>query len=143
MTRKRIFSAALVAGFLAGGCTAPGMETAQAVDLVGTNWLATDIGGQGVAEGVQSTLGFVEPGQVAGKGGCNRFFGGVTMDGQSIEFGKMGSTMMACPPPMMEQEKRYLEALGEAKRFEVNNGTLLIFGPGADPIIRFTQATPE
>lgn len=143
MTMKRTLMAALVAAFAAGGCAAPGTETKQAVDLVGTSWLAEDIGGTPVADGVKSTLGFVEPGRVAGRGGCNRFFGAVTITGQSMEFGKMGSTMMACPPPIMEHESRYMNALGEAKRFEVKDGTLLIFGSGPASIIRFTQMEPE
>ncbi len=136
---------ALIATVLVGGCEATGSESEKAADLVGTSWVATDIDGQGVLEDTASTLDFGEPGQVFGKGGCNRFFGAVTITGESIEFGKMGSTMMACPPPMMDQERRYLDALGQANRFESKDGALLIFGDGTDPIIRFAkgEAAPK
>lgn len=147
MTVKKFLAIAFVAGVLVSGCetvsSKPKKEISPAADLIGTSWLATNIVGKGMAESAKSTLDFVEAGRVAGRGGCNRFFGAVTIDGQSIEFGKIGSTMMACPPPMMEQEKRYLEALGEAKRFEVKDEMLLVYGTGLDPLIQFTQAEAE
>lgn len=141
----RTLMAIIVAAFAAAGCETSDLQTSKDVDLVGTSWLAEEIGGNPVAEGVKSTLGFVEPGQVAGHGGCNRYFGAVTLDGQSMEFGKLGSTMMACPPPMMEQERRYMAALGAVKRFELKDGTLVLFAEGPGPLIRFTQseAAPE
>lgn len=143
MDFKHLLAVALVTVIVVGGCETTGSETRPVRDLAGTSWLATDIGGKGVTDGVRPTLTFAEPGKVAGTGGCNRFFGAVTVDGPSVEFGKMGSTMMACPPPLMEQEKRYLDALGEAKRFEVRDGMLLIFGDGPSPIIRFSEMEAE
>ena len=139
----RTLTATIVVALIAAGCATSDGETAQDVDLVGTTWLATEIEGAGVVDGAKSTLGFVDPGRVAGQGGCNRYFGGVAIDGQSMEFGKMGSTMMACPPPLMEQEQRYLAALGAAKRFELKDGTLLLFGEGPDPLVRFSQLESE
>jgi putative lipoprotein len=134
-----------VATTFLGGCEATGTDRDRAADLVGTSWVATEIGGRDVIEDTASTLEFAEPGKVFGKGGCNRFFGGVTIKGAAIEFGQMGSTMMACPDSMMDQERRYLEALGEAKRFESKDGLLLMFGAGPDPIIRFakSEAAPK
>jgi copper homeostasis protein (lipoprotein) len=38
-----------------------------------------------------------EEGRVAGTGGCNQMSGGYEVDGTSIAFGLMASTMMACP----------------------------------------------
>ena len=145
MDFKYIFAVALLTVLLGGGCETTGSDRRPVTDLAGTSWLATDIGGKGIADGVRSTLTFTEPGKVAGSGGCNRFFGAVTMDGPSIEFGKMGSTIMACPPPLMEQEARYLDALGEGKRFEVRDGILLLFSDGPDPIVRFLkiETAPE
>ena len=145
MTIKRALMPALVAAVLVGGCEATDSKPEPTMDLVGTSWLAEDIGGRGVIESAPSTLGFAEPGKVAGSGGCNRFFGAVTIDGPSIQFGEMGATMMACSPPAMDQETRYLNALGKAKRFEVKDGMLLIFADGPDPIVRFakTEAEPK
>ncbi len=89
MTALRTLMVMSVAALVAGGCVTSNLETKESVELVGTAWLAEAIGGDtvavGVADGATSTLGFVEPGQVAGRGGCNRYFGDVTIDGQSIE----------------------------------------------------------
>jgi copper homeostasis protein (lipoprotein) len=38
-----------------------------------------------------------EGGRAAGTGGCNRFFSTYEIDGSSISFGVMATTMMACP----------------------------------------------
>jgi heat shock protein HslJ len=35
--------------------------------------------------------------RVSGNDGCNNFFGGYTLDGNSLKFGMLGSTRMACP----------------------------------------------
>jgi len=43
--------------------------------LIGTAWLADDIGGRGVVDRAQSTLEFAKPGQIGGLAGCNRYFG--------------------------------------------------------------------
>lgn len=137
MTFKNILMPALVGVLFLGACETAESKPKPVMDLVGTSWLAEDIGGTGVAGDTRSTLTFVEPGKVAGRGGCNRFFGAVTTDGTTIEFGNLGSTMMACPEPFMDQEKRYFEALGKAKRFEAEDGMLLIFGDGPDPLVRF------
>jgi len=41
----------------------------------------------------------------------------------------MGSTMMACHEPLMEQERRMLDALEQVTRFDVTeDGTLLLIG---------------
>ena len=147
MTVKKFLAIAFVVGVLVSGCetvsSKPEKETGPAADLIGTSWLTTNIGGKGMVEGAKSTLDFVEAGRVAGRGGCNRFFGAVTIDGQSIEFGKIGSTMMACPPPMMEQEKRYMDALGEVKRYEMTDEMLELYGIGPDSLIRFTRTEPK
>jgi len=35
--------------------------------------------------------------RVSGNDGCNNFFGGYTLEEDSLEFGQLGSTRMACP----------------------------------------------
>ncbi len=35
--------------------------------------------------------------RVSGNDGCNNFFGGYTLDKNSLKFGLLGSTRMACP----------------------------------------------
>lgn len=77
-------------------------------------WVLADLNGGG-APAAAITLMF-DPGdhgtsRVAGNSGCNRFTGGWKQDGRTITLGKFASTMMACPPPIMEVERRFLTAL--------------------------------
>ena len=48
---------------------------------------------------------------------------------------------MMCPPALMDQEERFLQALREARRFELRQDgeQLLIYGDGSEPLIRFTR----
>jgi len=111
-------------------------------DLKGTAWQLEDLGGRGVIDNSMVTLEFPEAGRVAGRGGCNRYFGSVELDGESIKFGQMGATRMACAEALMDQEGRYLKALESAQRYTLSGDELLLHGPGLDKPLRFTRRTP-
>jgi putative lipoprotein len=117
-------------------------EGAAPDQLWGTSWLLEDIGGTGVIDGAQATLEFPEVGKVAGRGSCNRFFGSVEVTGQSIVFGQLGSTRMACPEAVMNQEAKYLKALQDAERYGFDGAFLLIHTRGMEQPLRFTRHTP-
>jgi heat shock protein HslJ len=106
-------------------------------NLEGTEWIAESIDGTPVAEGVRSTISFQEEGKVGGSAGCNNYFGSWTVEGDAIAFGHVGSTKMMCPPAQIDQEDRFLGALGQAERFEVRDGMLLIYCTGHAEPIRF------
>ena len=110
--------------------------------IVNTTWLLEDLGGAGVLDRVRATLAFTEPGKVAGSGSCNRFFGSVKLSGQSIAFGQLGSTRMACVAAVAVQEAKYLKALADAERFVLDGSVLLIYARGMDKPLRFTRTTP-
>jgi len=107
-----------------------------------TTWLLEDLGGAGVLDRARATLAFTEPGRVAGNSSCNRFFGSVTLSGQSITFGQLGSTRMACVAAVAAQEAKYLKALMDAERFVLDGSVLLIYAKGMDKPLRFTRTTP-
>lgn len=58
--------------------------------------------------------------------GCNRMGGGVSVDGPSLRFDGPMSTMMACPPPLDDQERRFAEMLGRTTAWRLE-GTRLEF----------------
>jgi heat shock protein HslJ len=126
----------------ARGATGPAAGGAAPAALWGTAWVLEDLGGAGVLEGVQATLEFPEPGKAAGRGSCNRFFGTVEIAGESLTFGPLGSTKMACDEAVMTQEGRYLEALQHAERYAIQGSTLLIYPRGMNQPLRFTRKTP-
>jgi putative lipoprotein len=110
--------------------------------LLGTSWRLEDLGGAGVLDRVEATLEFTEEGKVSGGGSCNRVFGSVKIDGDRISFGPLGSTRMACPEAVSNQESKYLQALQAAERFTVDGATLSIHSKGMDAPLRFARVTP-
>jgi heat shock protein HslJ len=117
----------------------PSLVKPVAASLVGTDWLLEDLAGTAVVHGVQATLAFPDAGKVSGNGSCNRFFGSVEISGNIIKFGPLGSTRMACPEPVMDQESKYLAALQDAERFERTDTHLLIYCKGFAKPLRFAQ----
>jgi putative lipoprotein len=106
----------------------------EALDLVGTSWLAESIDGVEVVEGAQSTLMFIENGDVSGNGACNRFMGAVQIEGDRIAIGHLASTKMACPEAVMDQENRFMHALARADRVKLSeDGSLMLFPAQGEP----------
>ncbi len=56
--------------------------------------------------------------------GCNRIAGKPALEGETIAFGAMAATRMACPPPLDQLETRYLAALAAARLWRIENGAL-------------------
>lgn len=117
---------------------APRVEAEAAPALEG-DWLAVDIGGSGVADGVRSTIRFAANGRVAGRGGCNRFVGSYASSGGTLRLGGLGVTRMACPQPMMEQEARFLAALRATASARVEGPYLTLYDAGGAPLVRLTR----
>lgn len=114
---------------LAVGCAAAGPAPpagAALAPLEGTAWVAEDIDGRGVVDRVQSTLLFDAGRKVAGRAACNRYFGTYQQSDDVVEIKPGGTTRMACPPAVMEQEDRFLAALGVVKKARREGDTLLL-----------------
>lgn len=137
--RSARIAGVVIAGLLASACAATG-STPATTDLAGTRWLAEDIDARGVMDGAQSTLSFDGDGRVAGSGGCNRYFGQAQRDGSRLRLGPLGSTMMACPEAVMDQERRFLAALeaSEAWRIDTTTGLLYLSDADGRDILRFS-----
>jgi heat shock protein HslJ len=110
--------------------------------LTGTTWRLVDLSGAPALSEPAATISFPEEGRVAGSGSCNRFFGGVSISGESLTLSGIGSTKMACPEPIMSQEKSFLEALGNATRYAIDGSTLSIWVKGSDKPLRLTREAP-
>jgi heat shock protein HslJ len=95
--------------------------------LTGGAWQITALGDAALVEPERLSLNFLDAGRVAGSGGCNRIVGGFSLTGEGLHFGPMASTMMACPDPLMEQERRMLDALEQVMAFDLDaRGRLLL-----------------
>lgn len=73
-----------------------------------------------------------EAGQASGKGGCNRYFGGITLAGTQLSVTGIGATQMACPPPAMDEEVAYLAVLERVTGYAIDDDvlTLTLVGGG-------------
>jgi heat shock protein HslJ len=110
--------------------------------LAGAAWLLEDLTGRGVIDNTHVTLSFLPDNRVSGSGGCNRFTGSVVITGDHIHFSPLASTMMACPPALMDQEARYFAALGKAVRLgRDSTGALLIHVEGEVRPLLFRRET--
>jgi heat shock protein HslJ len=121
--------ALLCSGSLAATACAPTSPESSPVSfaqLTGAKWVAEDIDGHGVIDDAQSTVQFVAPDRIAGRGGCNQYSGNVTMDGTKIQVSPLISTKMACVPALMDQESRFLQALEAARSLKLQETKLLV-----------------
>jgi putative lipoprotein len=77
-------------------CTRP----AQVPAMAGTEWTLVELAGQPAptgAGGRRATLRFgTDSARAAGFAGCNRYAGTYTVDGQTLHFGPLLMTKMAC-----------------------------------------------
>lgn len=108
--------------------------------IEGGTWLVEDIQSRGVMDYLQTTLQVANDGGVSGFGGCNRYFGDAEIDGDQIRFGALGSTRMACPEAVMDQESRFFAALELVRRWRVEpTGLLHLLDNDGDTIVRLSR----
>jgi heat shock protein HslJ len=86
-------------------------------ELDGTTWLLRD---PIAPAGVLVTLSFGD-GNVTGFAGCNRFRGTYSLDGDTLSFGPMMTTQMACEPEVMAFEDTVLKRLGDTTHYVVGH----------------------
>jgi len=103
--------------------------------LIEDLWRITALGGADLVDPERLSLNFLAPDRVAGSSGCNRIIGNFNLTGEGLHFGTMGSTMMACEEPLMEQERRMLDALEQVTRFDITEGGALLLIGGPDDTV--------
>ncbi len=138
-------AAALLLGSLAGCAdyTTTGLPDGEAAEneaenamegeaLAGTSWILT--GSTLAEEEVQDagiTADFFEE-QMSGSAPVNNYFAEYSVEGESIEIGPIGSTMMAGSPGLMAAENAYFELLGTVDSFELAADKLVLKAAGVD-----------
>ena len=119
------------------GCRTTGSDAPTSPPLAGTSWLAQEIDGRAVTGGVQSTLVFDAAQRISGRAACNQYFGTLERgEGGSLRLKPAGTTRMACPEPVMDQERRFLEALGAVTSYRSESGTLSLIDAGGRVRVR-------
>ena len=110
--------------------------------LAGTTWVAEDIDQQGVIDNLQSRLQIVSTAEVAGHGGCNSYHGPAELaSATSLRFGLFATTRMMCAPAVMDQERKFLDALSRAHSARTENELLFLLDESGVAILRFSRVT--
>ncbi len=139
--RRFSCSTALSASLLLAACVTPGSnsattESASVTALQSGEWRIEDIGGQGVVDNSPATLLFGEDGKLSGNASCNRLIARYAVNASKLTISLTGTTMMACPPALMDQERRLVDLLGTITSYSTDaTGTLTLKAASGEQII--------
>lgn len=86
-------------------------------------------------------IDFSQQGRVSGTSGCNRYFGNFTTSttGNSLEFGPLAGTKMACEDEINQWETKYLKTLEGVNGYMFNDNKLILTTNGS-PVAEFVQS---
>lgn len=115
--------------------------TGPAGSPVGVEWKLSELGGSPAGTGANdmpATLLFdAVSGRASGYAGCNQFSGSYTLSSNSITFGPLAMTRMACAKGD-DLERRYTMALEQTTELKVTS-TGLQLRKGSTLLARFTK----
>ena len=123
-----------------GACTSP---TGNNISLPGTKWELLTLNDASPIQGTSLTLFFGTDGNAGGNAGCNTYGGSYTVNGSSLTFGPLISTMMACEPSIMDQEQAFLKGLGDTKSFEATSDKLTLKDSSGKELAVFSPFKPS
>jgi heat shock protein HslJ len=130
----------------------PPPDNSPAKPLTGTHWTLTQLNGKPVSPESSRKEAYIEltaeTNRISGSGGCNRLTGSYEIDGASLHFRQVASTMMACPGDVMPREQEFIKALSAAAGFRIHGSTLLLRDKDGVAVARFearseAQAEPK
>lgn len=107
-------------------------EEEAEVALEDTIWMLESYGDpenlNAVLEDTEITINFISAEvKMEGSAGCNSYFGGYEVSEDNLTINSpIGSTEMACPEPIMNQEQEYLAILQDAESYEIEDDQLQI-----------------
>jgi heat shock protein HslJ len=84
---------------------------------------------------VDTSVVFGDDGKVSGNVGCNGFGGDYTVDGNTITFGQIVSTLMFCEGPIGDQETTTLSVFVGSTTFMMDGDTLTITSADGSSVV--------
>lgn len=107
--------------------------------LEGTYWKLTRLGGAPIAVDPERREAHLvldaRERRVGGFDGCNRLMGSYTLAGDSLRFGDLAATRMACPDMATPEAMR--DALARARTWRIAFHELELFDAAGKPVVRF------
>lgn len=114
--------------------------------VVGT-WRLDSYGAPGkmtpAAPDVDTSITFTEDGKIEGNVGCNGFGGDYTVEGNTITFGAIVSTLMFCEGPVGDQETTTLNVLVETVSYTLEGDKLTITSSDGSTVIVLSRKLPS
>ncbi len=118
-------------------CTAS--DAPASPSLVGSNWTLETLAGAPLGDVRRApTIHFRSDTEVGGYGGCNSWGGSYQLKGDTIQFGDMRSTLMACEQGM-DVEGRFHAMLKQVRTIGVGGGTLVFKDAAGVELARFVR----
>lgn len=98
--------------------------------LAGRTWVVDRIDGSGITGGARISLHFVPAdSRVVGTAGCNRFTASYRLTAEDLSIGPVAVTGKACGETVMQQERRFIDALENTADFDIDaSGALVLRG---------------
>ncbi len=94
--------------------------------LLGQEWVIESIAGAGVIDNSHAALHFLPEGRLAGSATCNRILGSYESTGGKLRIQPAGTTMMMCPPALMNQERKLLDLLPALTSYRIDKTGALV-----------------
>lgn len=119
-------AAAFLLGMTAACATIPAGGSPSTA-LLGKEWTVVNVAGRATIPDARPTLLFGPDGRLAGSTSCNRLIASYSARGSKLTISPAGTTLMACPPAVMEQERQFLDMVRGVKSFRVEaSGELVL-----------------
>ena len=80
--------------------------------------------------------------RLSGSGGCNRLLGTYELSADTVKVAPAGTTMMACPEELMQQESDFVSALKMTTSYKISGDTLELRN-GERVLARFMAQTTK
>ncbi|MEO3472272.1 META domain-containing protein [Roseomonas sp. CAU 1739] len=114
---------------------------AQAQDAAGPTgaWVVEAIGATVLSGARRPDITFTDEHTAHGSSGCNRFMGGFTLEGATLQFDPVAGTRMACEPPLMEREQRFHAALEAVRGWRMDGAALLLTDTSGGTVLRLRR----
>lgn len=134
--RSRVAHIAPADTMIAGGASSSAL---RAVALENTHWKLVAVGTEPVTHGSGQTEPHLvferKSARLAGFGGCNRVMGSYKLDSDTLSFGPLASTRMACAAPNIEAS--FLAALERVQFWKITGRQLELLDSARVSLARF------
>lgn len=116
------------------------------IKLQDTHWQLITLNQKPIAIGEgerQAHLILDNQGHISGSSGCNRMMGSYTQDENTLKFGPLAGTRMACIGGVMANEHLFLNTLGSVTTWKIEGKYLNLKDSSGKTVLRFKAQIPK